>query len=101
MVVKKPRSLDFNYVLKLVGNILLGIGLTLLTIDTILAVKEVGNSELFGIVSVASGPASGLSLTGLLLIVLTIDALWLLFFTVWLIKKWAHIKDDDNTLYLP
>jgi hypothetical protein len=29
------------------------------------------------------------------------DFLWVIFFSLWLLKHALHIEDNDNTLYLP
>ncbi|HYH36396.1 MAG TPA: hypothetical protein VD706_02770 [Candidatus Saccharimonadales bacterium] len=91
-----------RFYLVLCGNILFAIALFFITLDTLHLVRETGDSQFMGIISLsAAGPGASAGLVGLLTLLFAIDFLWILFFALWLVKKWARIKDQDNTLYLP
>ncbi len=82
--------------------LLLGLGLASTTFDIIREVRGFGHSEILGWLSL-SGSGVGLSLGILLplIFILSIDAFWLIYFIIWLIKKKFHIESKDNTLNLP
>ncbi len=82
--------------------LIMGLVLAGITFDLIRGLKDFGHSDILGALSL-SGVGFGISLgaTLILIIVMGFDAVWLLFFVVWVIKKKFHIKSDDNTLYLP
>lgn len=82
--------------------LVIGMFLASTTFDLIQELRHVGHSEVLGWLSL-SGAGVGISFGAMLLLIFIfgIDASWLLFFVVWLIKKRSHIESKDNTLYLP
>jgi hypothetical protein len=97
---KTPRTKHF-YV-ALLGNLLVGVVLAFLTGDTLRFMHAASRSELFGWLSFsASGSAISFGLIAWLLLVFLADFLWVIFFSLWLLKHALHIEDNDNTLYLP
>jgi hypothetical protein len=79
-----------------------GIILTLLTINTIHQTRHMGSGGADGwLIFSPAGTLTGIMPLVWLLGLFIVDVLWLLFFIIWIIKHILHIKDGDNTLYLP
>lgn len=77
-----------------------GIALIFLTFNTIYLVRDTDHHDYFGWVSIYPVGVGALAVV-LLMFIFLIDILWVFFFLMWLVKKRTHIKDTDNTLYLP
>ncbi len=66
------------------------------------AVQSAGGGELQGWLSLnGAGAALDVGLLLLLVLFLTLDAIWLLAFIVWVLGLSKHDERPDNTLYLP
>ncbi len=87
---------------QLASFLLIGLVLAGATYDLARELKGFGHSELLSALSL-SGVGFGLSVGAMLvlILILSFDAIWLLYLVVWLIKKRFRITSDDNTLYLP
>jgi hypothetical protein len=83
-------------------NIIVGVLLAFFTYEILGLFSDVGNSDLFGWLSLSGadvGASAGLMM--LLAVVLGADILWVIFFILWLLKKKLHLENPDNTLRLP
>jgi ABC-type amino acid transport system permease subunit len=86
----------------LLVQLLIGLFLAGLTIGVLDVVHDAGNSQLLGWLSLSDvGVVSGVSVFVLMLIVFGMDALWVVYMILWLLKRKLHIKNTDNTLHLP
>ncbi len=87
---------------QLIAFMLVGAFLASITYDLIRGLRSLGHSKILESLSL-SGAGLGLSLgaTLVLIFIFCFDAIWVLMFVVWLIKKAFHIKSKDNALYLP
>ena len=88
--------------LQLAVQLVVGFVLAVFTYELVRGLNGSGSREVFGWLTLTG---VGVGLTWGVMIVLTIvlcaDAMWLLTFILWLIRKKFHIKAKDNTLYLP
>ncbi len=79
----------------------LGIGVFLASVTymTLRTVKSTAESVEFGWLTITpAGPSASLGLTMLLLIVLIADALWLIYFILWIIRKKLHLDNSKSDL---
>ena len=81
--------------------LLIGLVLASATFDIIRGLQEFGRSEILGRLSF-SGAGVGISAWAILLLVVvfTIDAIWILLLVTWIIRKLFHIESKDIALYL-
>jgi len=88
--------------LYIVLNSLAAITLAFFTVDMIHQTRHAGDSGTEGwVIFSPIGTLTGLLPLILLLGIFIVDALWVLFCIIWLVKRTLHIKDKDNTLYFP
>jgi hypothetical protein len=87
------------------ANLIFAGCLVFLTMECLHVLRSASHSDLFGWLDLTLvGPVASVALMLTLLLLLTADALWVLFFILWLLKKRLHIDDKkpkNRTLYLP
>jgi len=83
-------------------NVVVATALALLTVGTIHQTHHAGSAGINGwLIFSPVGTLTGLLPLVWLLGLFMVDALWVLFCIISLVKRILHIKDKDKTLYLP
>ena len=91
-----------NFRLALLIQLVIGLFLTVTTIGVLGVVHDAGNNEVLQWLSLSSvGVGGGVGIFALLLVMFGVDALWIIYLVLWLLKRKLHIRRDDNTLRLP
>ncbi len=86
----------------LILQVVVGVFLAATTIGAVGLLKNTANNELFGWLGLSSfGIGVGAGALGLLVIALTADFLWLLFFILWILRRKMHLEKTNKTLRLP
>lgn len=97
---KTQRAKSFQVALAI--QLVVGAFLTVATIGVIRLLQDTANDTLFGWLGLSGfGAGAGAGALGLLVIILTADCLWLLFFVLWQLRRKMHLEKSDRTLRLP